>query len=266
VLFTTHLRMPPDLTASVACGFSSGLLQAALFNPYDRAMYLSIHFNRPFLSKSNWAFRESFVGVLPSLLQRAVSSGLYFPMEQYFRGSLAGSKGSVDALAGIFSGAATGFLTSPINAAKFSQWREARGRSAVDSARAVYESGGLRALMRAAPVTVSRDLTFGMCFSFLRHRGESGLAENIGAASVATVISSPLNYVRMRQYSAPGGPPSAVAILRELGRQASAIPTIPERLAFMATACNMGWGALRVGLGIGITGELYDVCTRNYDI
>ena len=261
--------MPPDITGTFACGLTTGLIQAAVFNPYDRAMYLSIQLNRPFLSSANWALRESFVGVLPSVLQRAVSSGLYFPLEQVARIRLRSAfdnHGKVDALAGVISGAATGFITAPINAAKFDQWRQASSKSAADSARSVYREGGIRGLMRAAPVTVVRDVSFGITFSYLRHRNDSGLIENITAALIATVISSPFNYVRLRQYAAFGvlQQPTALTILKDVARDIRLMPTLTDRLRCTFRVFNIGWGALRVGLGMGISSQIFDVCTRNY--
>ena len=259
--------MPKDLTGTFACGLTTGLIQAAVFNPYDRAMYLCIQSNRPFLSRANWSLRESFVGVLPSVLQRAVSSGLYFPLEQVARIKLKNAwenHGKVDAVAGVISGAATGFITAPINAAKFDQWRGTSSQSAADSARSVYRQQGLRGLMRAAPVTVVRDVSFGMTFSYLRHRHDSGLLSNISAALIATVISSPFNYVRLRQYAANGAQPTTLSILSQVSRELQSMPTITDRMRFIFKSFNIGWGALRVGLGMGISSQIFDVCTRNY--
>ena len=43
------------------CGFTSGLLQAAVFNPWDRALYLSVLHHRRFLHHDN--FQEPMRGV-----------------------------------------------------------------------------------------------------------------------------------------------------------------------------------------------------------
>jgi hypothetical protein len=260
--------MNPDPTLSLACGLTAGICQTAVFNPYDRAMYLSTQLKRPFLSPSNWTVSESLVGIFPSVLQRAVASGLYFPMEQYARIWLSTderTKGEANALAGILSGALTGAVTAPINAAKFAQWREASGKSALDSARDVFRINGSKGLMRAAPVTVCRDIVFGMTFSYLRHfRIDTfGLIDNIGAALIATIISSPLNYVRLMKYSSDGPPHTTMYILRELLQKASTLP-LRHRPSFVFKACNAGWGALRVGLGMGISSQVYDSCTQRY--
>lgn len=66
----------------VNCGLVSGLLQAILFNPWDRALYLSVKEARPFLTGLN--FKEPFAGVTQTVVQRAISAGLYFPLEEIF--------------------------------------------------------------------------------------------------------------------------------------------------------------------------------------
>lgn len=65
-----------------SCGLVSGLVQAVVFNPWDRALYLSVKESRPFTSFSN--FQQPFSGLLQTIFQRAISAGLYFPLEQYF--------------------------------------------------------------------------------------------------------------------------------------------------------------------------------------
>ena len=68
------------------CGLTSGLLQAAVFNPWDRALYLSIKNNRNFL---NWVnFYNPLAGVFQTIIQRTISAGLYFPLEEIFAHTL----------------------------------------------------------------------------------------------------------------------------------------------------------------------------------
>lgn len=68
--------------ALLNCGLVSGLSQAYVFNPWDRALYLSVKHNRPFLTMTN--FLNPMAGVTQTVVQRAISAGLYFPLEQLF--------------------------------------------------------------------------------------------------------------------------------------------------------------------------------------
>jgi len=80
---TVNSKSYHDDMSRFFCGFASGLVQAGLFNPWDRALYLSVKFERKFLHPLN--FVEPWKGVLQTLIQRAISAGFYFPLEDIFR-------------------------------------------------------------------------------------------------------------------------------------------------------------------------------------
>jgi hypothetical protein len=67
----------------ILCGLTSGLVQAFVFNPWDRALYLSVKNDIKFLSINN--FKHPFSGVFQTLGSRIISNGLYFPLEEIFR-------------------------------------------------------------------------------------------------------------------------------------------------------------------------------------
>jgi hypothetical protein len=106
-----------------SCGLASGLIQAVVFNPWDRALYLSVKESRPFRSRQN--FLHPFSGLLQTIFQRAISAGLYFPLEQYFIEffSLKFSHQSnishwVALAAGNCAGAVNGLVLNPLAAIK----------------------------------------------------------------------------------------------------------------------------------------------------
>lgn len=105
------------------CGLVSGLLQAAVFNPWDRALYLSVKNERVFLHAEN--FRSPMAGVTQTITQRTISAGSYFPLEDIFRKLMFRStpKDSrwrpwVTFLAGNIAGALNGLLMNPISSIK----------------------------------------------------------------------------------------------------------------------------------------------------
>jgi len=117
------------------CGFTSGLLQAAVFNPWDRALYLSVLHHRRFLHHDN--FQEPMRGVLQTIVQKAISGGLYFPLEEIFsscihdyldggtyplpvHGSGSISKYSSIFLGGMMAGAVNGLVLNPFSRIKVS--------------------------------------------------------------------------------------------------------------------------------------------------
>jgi hypothetical protein len=65
--------------ASLVAGTFSGVVQAGLFNPYDRALYLSVRDQRPFVHVGN--FVEPFRGFSQAVVQRTIAGGLYFVLQ-----------------------------------------------------------------------------------------------------------------------------------------------------------------------------------------
>jgi hypothetical protein len=233
------------------CGLISGLSQTFIFNTYDRALYHSIANHRPFLDPSNWK-GNPFRGVSPTFLQRAFSAGLYFPLEDMFRTSISGNY----AAAGVLVGLVGGLFTTPFNSVKYSMWASAP-TSMVEATRNLVKEGGFPRLMRGAVPTLYRDMTFGITYSFLRHQGDNGFGINVLAAFIATGVSSPFNYARMKIYSPESGPKETWPILRGLVRQTQGEKS---KIRFIFTRLNVGWGALRVSLGMGIGSQIYNHC------
>jgi hypothetical protein len=107
------------------CGIVSGLAQAAVFNPWDRALYLSVMHHRPFLRAEN--FKNPMAGVLQTITQRALSSGLYFPLEDIFAETLtklnketenANKQRFIHFIAGLLAGSTNGLLLNPFSSVK----------------------------------------------------------------------------------------------------------------------------------------------------
>jgi hypothetical protein len=120
-------NLPNNLTSSHAlllmnCGFTSGLIQAFIFNPWDRALYLSVKHERPFLRWDN--FQNPMSGVSQTVVQRAISAGLYFPLEELTTDALELATGYYNSVtvfcAGTIAGVANGVLMNPFTRVKVS--------------------------------------------------------------------------------------------------------------------------------------------------
>lgn len=111
-------------TKLINCGIVSGLTQAVVFNPWDRALYLSVKNETPFLSRSN--FTKPMDGVLQTLAHRALSAGLYFPLEEIFTHFFRHTsveptyKPYLTFVAGTLAGISNGFLLNPFARIKVS--------------------------------------------------------------------------------------------------------------------------------------------------
>ena len=250
------------------CGIASGLASSLIFNSYDRALYHSIVNHRPFLDSTNWK-GNPFAGVSPSFLQRAFSSGLYFPLEDIFRRNVTQSY----AVAGVLVGLVGGVFTTPFNCVKYAMWSSASSMAIgtapvvkpalLQTATALVRQGGIARLMRGVMPTLYRDMTFGVVFSVLRHKGDNGFINNACAAFVATTLSSPFNYARMKVYSPDviGKPKGTITILNELRMETSLNrPSVVQQADFLFRRLNVGWGAIRVGLGMGLGSQIYKAC------
>lgn len=118
-----HLSHPSLFLKSAVllnCGLLSGFLQAGIFNPWDRALYLSLKHDRRFLHRHN--FISPFAGVVQTITQRAISSGLYFPLEDIYLRMLDVDKREMlpfsFILAGVLAGATNGVIMNPLAAIK----------------------------------------------------------------------------------------------------------------------------------------------------
>ncbi|KAF4699081.1 hypothetical protein FOZ62_025613 [Perkinsus olseni] len=204
------------------CGLNAGLMQSLIFNPYDRALYLTIKhskdtsgYHRRFLDRRNWPQRpgQYFEGVGPAVLQKAVSFGLYFPMEELFLSSPLVEQAGGAWLAGTLAGLANGIFTTPFNAVKFSIWRTSQQQysnpvTAINVLKDIQGREGLRGLFRGCVPTVYRDVTFCLTYATMRHVHSNdpqagGFLGNMASAIVATALSSPFNWVRLQEYSHP---------------------------------------------------------------
>jgi len=265
------------------CGFLSGLTQAGVFHPWDRALYLSVKNNVPFLQKQN--FVNPMAGVFQTLFQRGMSVGLYFPLEDVFdallRDALVHSTDSYSRasmfLSGLLAGAVNGLVMNPFARIKYQYW----GRSQTQTIQGsfikigvdMFKQGGLRPFFVGASATIQRDVVFGAFYAILRHElasdtahapGMNQFSANVVAASVATILSSPYNYIRNMNYATPPGisPKSGSSVMLELWRNAMQETTLRTRLSHVQSRLRIGWGTARVGCGMAVSAKLYSLCSK----
>lgn len=105
---------------SFACGILAGVAQAGVFNPYDRALYLSIKDDVHFLSPQNW--KNPYGGFFQSVGGRALSGGLYFPLEHLYLRMLDADEinSRNNLIAGTAAGATNACILNPLSAVKVS--------------------------------------------------------------------------------------------------------------------------------------------------
>lgn len=265
----------PSKKTCFAAGIFSGSVQAAVFSPWDRALYLSILHRRSFLSAEN--FKAPFEGFHQSVIHRVITGSLYFPLEEIARRTLKENNASSPTstvFAGVFASLPNAILTNPLSAVKHQSWGTVHRGSMLKSARHVIKKSGFKSLFTGMQATLCRDVTWGGTYALLRHSLPRLLSSdraidrqpstlqfscNMCAALLATVLSSPFNFARNIQYGTltdRKGPTRMHSLIRGVWREAAA--SNGSSLAYILRRMNVGWGTLRVAVSMGVGSQLYD--------
>eukprot|EP00946_MAST-07B_sp_MAST-7B-sp1_P000464 g464.t1 len=182
----------------VCAGTLSGVTTAGVFNPYDRALYLSVIHEKPFLHRSNWS--KPFQGAANALLHRTVAGGLYFTVYDLLQkpvarmlsegsSSLPSASGSSKSLpedaavisfaTGTLAGFANGVILNPIAAVKYAAWGSDTSKGLQRYAISLWRRGGIRPFVAGIVPTVVRDMVFGASYSTLRFLFASALSKQL---------------------------------------------------------------------------------------
>jgi hypothetical protein len=254
------------------CGLVAGVAQAGIFNPYDRALFLSVKDHRAFFDPRNW--KNPYSGVFQSVGGRAAAGGLYFPLEHFFLECTTDSQFHHFG-AGSVAGAVNACLLNPLSAIKYKTWSRSENRGMWTEAVGMLRksSGSIRPFLNGLPPTLYRDIVFGGCYTWLRLQipywyhsdsdwkpHEHQWMGNLVAAGLATVASGPFNYVRNVQY----GTSSRIRadgtwqVLRALVQATKEQPAGAPRWRFLQSRLRIGWGTARVAFGMSFAHGVYD--------
>ena len=280
---TGSRKRPRNSTGTAfACGLGAGIAQAGLLNPYDRALYLSVKEKRPFLHPDN--FQKPYQGFIQPVAGRAVSGGLFFPLETMFRSLSKGSASSTqydkvnssptdrssnftNFLVGSAAGSVNALFLNPLSAIKYRTWGRDKERSMISEARHMWQRAGFIPFFHGFLPTVIRDVVFGGTYTFIRYHwkdsqwtGEAQWASNMGAAAIATVASGPFNLARNVQFAtaSTGDRPSIACVLSSLWRKTRKKKNLVNRVAYLQNRLRIGWGTARVAAGMALGQYCYD--------
>ena len=148
-------ELAQHVSGILGCGFCAGLVTAGVLNPWDRALYLSVKDRRRFFHPANW--RSPYQGLSQTIVQRASTSGLYFPLEQATsellqqRGVLAASPAGRGWVTGCIVGTINGVAFNWMAAIKYASWGlPEKERSFRQTALSMWRGGGIRPFLRGA--------------------------------------------------------------------------------------------------------------------
>ncbi|CAM2975514.1 Mitochondrial carrier protein [Legionella steigerwaltii] len=277
------LNFMQKFNIDVASGLIVGVSTAGIFNPWDRALYLSVKYNRPFLSIEN--FKDPYQGFSQALVQRTFLGSIYYIAQgelntylfPYLHNHLGFSQTLSQFYVGMVAGSIGGISTNSISAVKYHTWGK-EDASFRKSAQEMWAQGGFKPFIKGTTATVTRDMVFGSTYEMLRSlmRAKAKKAEskapsskpsyqeffyNASAAGLATIASSPFNYVRNMQYATPANrkSPSAYEVLAHLWSESRKLEKpLLGQLSFFQQKFRIGWGTARVAVGMAAGQKLFD--------
>lgn len=220
-------------------GLGAGLIHAVLYNPYDRALYLSIKHSIKFLDRRNWS--HPFQGLNSSLFHRTMSGGLYFSVQsiisRYTNNSL---------YIGLTGGVINAMILNPIAVIKYNCW-SMKNFTFKQSILDLYKNNGLKVFSKGMTSTMIRDIVFCCVYEVYRNKKSKNIIDeiyNLGVGITATALASPFNHVRNIKYATPSNIrcKTDVVILYELMKNRN------------FRDLRLGWGTFRCGLGM-MTGQ-----------
>lgn len=270
------------LKIDVASGLLTGMASSGLFSPWDRALFLSVVNKRSFLTMEN--FKSPYHGLSQSIFQRAISGGIYYTLQSQLNAHLypvllhqmGASESVAQFCVGLSAGSISGVITNSISAIKYYTWSHA-SRSLSASIQQMHAAGGYRPFVKGTSATMARDMVFGGTYELLRKFIYAKMNEtrmnkkidevslkfmcNIVAASFATTLSGPLNYVRSIQYATPPedvSPTIGTALTTVWNESKTSCQTSSDRFRFFRQRLNLLPGAARTTAGIVVGQTLFD--------
>jgi hypothetical protein len=256
-------------------GLLSGAVQAVVFNPFDRALFLRVLHRRRFLCARNWS--TPFQGFGNAALYRTLCGASYLIWQDVMHDVLESSCPGMQAerpvlaqlLVGFWAGTLNGLILNKLQIVKYQLWTDSATsvggwRNII---REMLRHGGVRVFFRGVGVSILRDSFFGMIYETMRRSSFIGELDedrqffrNMGAAVVAGTATAPLNYCRNMIYGSPvtGSPLRMRHLIRQLAREVSWQPSVRRRAALLNARLNVGLGALRVGLGMAVGQHVFD--------
>jgi hypothetical protein len=265
------------LKINMLSSFTAGTFIAAVFHPWDRALFLAIDSNRAFCLRANFA--TPFHGVAQAIIYKPFTNSIYFFVQSelkenfypYLRHDLNLSESSAQFGVGLVAGGIEGIVKNPLSAIKSNTWKHGKEGSFLRSVREMWMHGKIKPFINGAPAGVSRDMVFGATYELIRNKSRTQFKEatqtrennlsaflsDSGAAAIATIMCSPFNYARTMQYrTAPGEkPPTILESIDPVCKQTRAQPKLLSKLSFFQRSLCIGWGTARVAVGMA-TGQL----------
>ena len=172
----------------VISGLTTGIITAILFNPIDKAIYVSTTKNISIFNKDVWS--KCFKGTINTTLTRLITSGLYFT----FLDKLSANYSPIQTA--LITSFACNLLTNPIQLVKYHSWFN--NISLNDSLKIIYRSYGIRGFGIGFASIFLRDVCFN--YSYLSLRKKDDHIHNLSIITLSLIGVSPLNLIKNKKY------------------------------------------------------------------
>lgn len=261
--------------SEIVVGTTTGLIQTVIFNPVDRALYLHIKDNTSFLAASNW--KNPYHGVFNALSNRVIQYGFYYNIVDWYMQLLkqrypAMGQTVSRVLTGVATGMTTAVLLNPISCVKYHAWGTDLDLRVV--AKDMYKEAGFGSFGRGLGTTAMRDSVFSVLYLVGKRYSDEYCTENkirfltnSLVSCIATIATAPINYVRNMKYASgyKNCNPTARMIYTDLFREQ---PVFDKKFGSVIPIAHyythrlaIGWGTLRVGVGIACGQYIFDTLT-----
>lgn len=247
-----------------AYGIGIGLANTAIFNPVDRALYLSMINKTSLFTKQNWA--HPYSGIKEATIGRIWSYGMYFPIIDFYKCKLDSVKN--DHIRLLFASSLTGstlaIITNPITVTKIQNWNNAHTTGNQTGlfklGKQLYSNYGLNKFARGLHYTIIRENVFSITYMMLndRYNKEKSLNTKILFGFVSTALAAPINYCRNIVFSGSLSDPSIEfsSIVKNLIIDLKNHPNKMSHICF--DKFMIGWGTLRVAFGMAFSEFVYE--------
>lgn len=262
--------------AGIIC---AGTICAGIFHPIDRAYYLSMKENRPFLTKIN--FIHPWHGLNQTLLHRSIIGSSYYivqaKMNDFITSNVPANDLGQRSVVGLSAGASYSLMTNTAAMIKAHTWPDS-SRTFITSFKDIISTQGWRTLARGQKASLSRDTVHGSTYEILRYelnkQSQTHLSvevysqyqnsihfiNNCCAACIGTSLGSPFNYARTIQFATSPQEtlPTVSAILKNFLTEARSYSTIGGQLLFFQKKLRIGIGTGRAALGMAVGQLIFD--------
>ena len=172
----------------VISGLTTGIMTAIIFNPIDKAIYVSTTKNLSIFNKEVWS--KCFKGTINTILTRLITSGLYFT----FLDKLSANYSPIQTA--LITSFACNLLTNPIQLVKYHSWFN--NISLNDSSKFIYRSYGIRGFGIGFASIFLRDVCFN--YSYLSLKKKDDHLHNLSIITLSLIGVSPLNLIKNKKY------------------------------------------------------------------